>query len=1098
LRVRSHFKQAFIVPQRELSSRMADVFVSYSSQDRERVIPLVEAIEQRGWTVWWDRKIDAGTAFDREIETAIDQAKCIVVVWSENSVGSDWVRSEANEGLTRGILTPVAIDAVRPPLAFRLTQTVDLTGAEASVEPLLEAIRRFAPLGIRGVRAQSPFIGRKGEFGKLADLVKRAGDGSGSFVLLSGEAGVGKTRLVHETEHHARNEGMLALAGRCMLAEGSTPYQPLIEQIEQALRTVPAANLRATLGENAPELAKLMPELRHQFPDIPEPIALPPDQERRYLLHGCGEFIDRAARIQPMLLVYEDLHWAGESTCRLLRYLAERLRDSPVLMIGTYRAADLDPSQPFSETMHELLRERLVEDMPLQRLSAADVATLLEGRAGQTPPKELVQLIFSETEGNPFFVEELYRHLDEGGKLFDEDGKFRSGVSIADTEVPRGVRLIIEHRLAKVSEACRRLLTAGAVAGRIVSFDLLAKIGDLADDPLFDALEEAGAASLMEEVSVGREAKYQFVHEQIRQTLVSALSLPRRQRLHLRIADALEQGPAAQAEKNTGEIAFHLYQAGAAADPERTAKYLLTAARRAIDAVAFEDAMKLLDMTAEVTPEDDRPDRARIQYLRGLALRGAVRIDEALAALAEGLALGDDVEGYVDLLHQRGALYVDLYRGAEALPDLETLLAIAQAEGDKALELTAQRLLADAHYKLSLDQPEHAQLTREATERTIELARAAGDRQALARALLLTAHFVDYWTDYRPTALKNVEEANKIAEGLKDEDLLLDCGSMALRVSLLTTAQYTERAEEILQRLEVRRDPIRTKEHLFWMIIPLRNAGQLERSIEICDRAIELAARLDVPPVQYPTFKSAAQIALGRYRDASESIGQEVTHGGYRFGAALQRFGYFGLKASLGAVREMLDEAEALEAEAHALNRVWMVQGVIDILTTVAARWGLQDEAKALLGKAAPEAKPSTLPAGWLALAEGDAEGALDRARRQQKSLGDAGLFLLQADADELAAAALLGLERWAEARDVASEANRFCEETGYRNLHWRLLAYRAAAHAGLGAKAEAKADYAAAEKLLEALADNVPEPKYEKTFLAHPLAGQVIAGATA
>ncbi len=124
---------------------MADVFVSYSSQDRERVIPLVEAIEQRGWSVWWDRKIDAGTTFDREIETAIDEAKCIVVVWSQNSVGSDWVRSEAHEGLTRGILTPVSIDAVRPPLAFRLTQTVDLTAADVGVEPLAEADPQVLP-----------------------------------------------------------------------------------------------------------------------------------------------------------------------------------------------------------------------------------------------------------------------------------------------------------------------------------------------------------------------------------------------------------------------------------------------------------------------------------------------------------------------------------------------------------------------------------------------------------------------------------------------------------------------------------------------------------------------------------------------------------------------------------------------------------------------------------------------------------------------------------------------------------------------------------------------------------------------------------------
>jgi tetratricopeptide (TPR) repeat protein len=837
-----------------------------------------------------------------------------------------------------------------------------------------------------------------------------------------------------------------------------------------------------------------MPELKHQFPDIPEPLALPPDQERRFLLHGCGEFIDRAARVQPMLLVYEDLHWAGESTCRLLRHLAERLRDSPVLMIGTYRATDLDPSQPFSETMHELLRERLVEDMTLQRLSAADVAALLEGRAGQTPPKELVQLIYSETEGNPFFVEELYRHLDEADKLFTEDGKFRSGVSIADTEVPRGVRLIIEHRLAKVSEECRKLLTAGAVAARVVSFDLLSRIGDLADDPLFDALDEASRASLMEEIRVGREARYQFVHEQIRQTLISALSLPRRQRLHLRIADALEQGPAAQVEKNVGEIAFHLYQAGAAADPERTAKHLLTAGQRAIDAVAFEDAMKLLDMAAEVAAEDDRTSLARVQFMRGLALRGAARIDDALAALTAGLALGEDIEGYVPLLHQRAALYVDLYRGAEALPDLDKLLSIAQANGDRPLELTAQRLLADAHYKLSLDQPEHAQLTRDACERTIELARAAGDKPALARALLLTAHFVDYWADYRPTAVMNVEEAKAIAEGLKDQDLLLDVATMELRVRLLTVDQYNDRAEEVLKQLEARRDPIRTKEHLFWMIIPVRNAGQLQRSIEICDRAIELAARLDVPPVQYPTFKSAALIAQGRYADAADALAQEVTHGGYRFGAALQSYGYFALKSQLGAMREMLDEVEALIAEARALNRVWMVDGIVDILSIAAARARLQTEARALLTKAAPGSKPHTLAAGHLSLADGDAEAALLAARRQQKTTRDGGLLLLEADASELAAAALIALGRWDEARDEASAAIAFCEDTGYRNLLWRLLAHRAAAYARLGADKEARADRAAAEALLEQLVEAIPTDAWKATFLAQPLAKQALA----
>ena len=1073
---------------------MSDVFVSYSSQDRARVVPLVQALERRGWTVWWDRKIDAGTAFDREIEAAIDEAKCIVVVWSESSVQSDWVRSEASEGLNRGILAPVAIDPVRPPLAFRLTQTVDLTVAGASLEPLIDAVRRHCPLANRAGRNASPFIGRAAELAHLEDLLRRARDGAGALVLLSGEAGVGKTRLVKEAEALARRDGMLALTGRCVLAEGAPPYQPLLEQIEQVGRQAPGPALREALGENAPELAKLMPELRRQFPDIPQSIELPPDQERRYLLHGCGEFIDRAARAQPLLLVYEDLHWAGESTCRLLRRLAERLRESPVLMIGTYRDTDLDAGQPFAETMHELIRERLAEDIPLHRLGEPDVAALLEGRAQQAPPPELVSLIFAETEGNPFFVEELYRHLDESQKLFAPDGYFRAGISIADTDVPRGIRLVIEHRLAKVSETCRRLLTAGAVAGRVVSFDLLGRISDIADEALLNAVEEAEDAALLEDVSVGRDARYQFVHEQIRQTLLSALSSPRRQRLHLRVADALEEGSPAVADRNAGEIAFHLYEAGAAAQSERTVRFLLTASQRALDAVAFEDALRLLDMAADVTPPDDRAACSRVQFLRGLALRGAARIEDALAALAQGLALGEDVEGFAALLHQRAALLVDLYRGGEALGDLERLLEIARAADDKPLELEAQRLLAEAHYLLSLDQSEHVALARDASDQTIELARAAQDPRALALALVHSSHFIDYWADYRPIAKANLAEARVIAEALKDENLLLDLSTMSLRVFSEGPQERQARAEEILRKLEARRDPIRLKEHLFWMIGPTRYAGRLERSVEVADRAIELAARLDVPPVQYPTSKALALMALGRFGEAWAALGQEVTHDGYRFGAALQHWGYHHFRCQLGAVRAALDDTEAVLADCRAVHRIWLLERAVDTLAVASAQAGLHREASTLLARVAPDLAPRGLGAAYLALADGDVERALAEGRRMHDALTERGVALSAADAGELAAQCLLRLGRWDEARAEADRQIAFCETSGYRALHWRLLAARAEAHAGLNDAAAAGRDRAAAASLVDALAATAPNAELRDAFLSQPAAVQLLA----
>jgi hypothetical protein len=1072
---------------------MADVFVSYSSQDRARVVPLVEAIQRRGWSAWWDRNIDAGSAFDREIERAIDEAKCIVVVWSRASVDSDWVRNEATEGLDRGILVPVAIDAVRPPLAFRRVQTIDLAGAAADIEAMLEAIRRFCPIGGQEGRSASPFVGRRAELARLGDAIRRAASGNGGVVLLAGEAGVGKSRVVQEAERIAREQGLLALTGHCLESEAAPPYQPLVEQIEQALRTAQPDAVRAALGENAPELAKLVPELRQRFADIGQPIALPPDQERHFLLHGCAAFIDRAARAQPMMLVFEDLHWAGDSTCTLLRHLAGRLRESPVLIVGTFRDDELDPRQPFSKALQDLLRERLAHEIRLTRLDAVAVATLLEGRAGQPPPRALVELVFAETEGNPFFVEELYRHLDEAQKLFGDDGRFRTAIDVGDTEVPRGVRLIIEHRLDKASAQCRQLLMPAAVAGRVVDFVLLQRVCNLESDALFDAIEEAEGSALLEDVSVGREARYRFVHEQIRQTLLATLSLPRRQRLHLAVADALEATAQGAGERLSGEIAFHLYQAGAAADGARTARHLVTAATRAIDAVAFEDALKLLDMALEVALEDDRDALARIHALRGKALCGIPRIDAALAALATGLDLVRDVALEAELLHQRAQLNVHLYRGADALPDLDRLLVIAREGRDGPLELAAQRLTADAHYRLSLDLPEHALPAREACEQTIALARAADDRRALALALIVTANFTDYWAEYRPQIVRNLAEARAIGEALDDEQIRLDCASMSLRAALFSPIEFELRAEEILKRLEALRDPLRLKEHLFWMIVPVRNAGHLKRSVEVCDRAIALADQLGVPPVQYPTFKAIGLAALGRYDEAWASIGQEVVHGSYRFGAALQRWGYFQIRHVLGDIDALLAEFPALVAESRALNRVWMVQSLTDSLVIAGARAGRHDEAARLVAAHAAEAKPGRLARAHAAFAAGDFTGALAQATAVRDRLESANHGVPAADAAELVVSALLALARHEDARDEAGRRVAFCETSDYRSMLWRLLALRCRAQRALGATDEAERDRAAAAALLAALADRTPDAALRRTFLAQPLAAGLL-----
>jgi tetratricopeptide (TPR) repeat protein len=1068
---------------------MAHVFVSYASQDRDRVQPIVDALQRAGWSVWWDRAISGGAAFDRAIEEAIDEARCIVVVWSAQSVESEWVRTEANEGLERGVLVPVAIDAVRPPLAFRRTQTLDFSDGNGDVEALVSAVRGFVPLDREVGKAQSACVGRDVEIDRVTDAVRRAAEGLGSLLLISGEAGVGKSRLTSEAAAAARAMELMVLTGHSSEMEGAPPYEPLIEHIEQSVRIGDPAALRAALGENAPEVAKLMPELRHLYPDIQAPIEMPPDQDRRYLMHGFGEFLERSAAGQPMLLIFEDLHWADDSTCIMLRHLAGRLRGSPVLLLGTYRDDELIASSPFARTLQELVRERLCEDILLQRLDREAVSSLLESRAGSAPPTELLDLVFSETEGNPFFVEEVYRNLEESGKLFDADGSFQSGISIADTEVPRSVRLVLEQRLERVSEACRKVLTAAAVSGRVFGFELLVRVGGTDEEELLDALDEASAASLVEDISTGREARYRFAHELYRQTLLSFLSFPRRQRLHLRIAEALEELSGGQS-RYASEIAHHYYQAGAAAGFERTLAFLNLAGDRALETLAFEDALRQFDLALEVAAEDAPDAVFGIQGRRALALRGAARFEDALTALAAALD-GGQPEGQDALRFQRAQLLVDLYRGADALPDIEALLERAKTAADAPLELQAQLLLSEAYYRISLDRPGTAADARKASERAIELAREVDDQRALAFALLSSTHFADYWEDYRPQAMQNLEEARAIGRQLDDEDIQIDAATMSLRVNVLTPVAWEVAAEEVRERLEERRDPIRLNQHLFWMMPTTRALGHFERSVEVCNEALELTDRLGIAPIQYPTFKGFALMDLGRFDEAWRSVEQEPDDEQYRFGRAVQRLGFFLFKAHMSAVDEVFADALPLLTESHALNRVWMVAMIVNSVAATGAQAGRLKETQALLDEAEKitGARPNRLASAELALAAGEAEQALSLARGAADYCHEHEMRREWIDACELVMRTLTNLERWQELVDGAAEPIEFAQRSGYLIRHWRILALRGRALAQLGEDECATADFEMARGVLARVAATIENEAYRQSYLAQPLA---------
>ena len=543
-------------------------------------------------------------------------------------------------------------------------------------------------------KTPTPFVGRDRETAVLLNGLSSAARGEGALILLAGEAGIGKTRLCAEAMALARQRGFFAIAGHCYEMQGNPPYVPFVEAIEYVARVAPRDELRQTLGDAASEIARLVPELRRLFPDLPTPAELPPEQGRHHLFNSLHDFVERSARVRPVLLVLEDLQWADDSTLLLLQHVAQRVAEVPALVLGTYRDAELAPTAPLARALQDLLRQRLARELVLQSLTEADVAAILKALGGSEPPAGLASWLYSETEGNPFFVEQMVRNLQEEEKLLDAEGHWRPDVSVGHPEVPRGVRLVIEQRLQRVSQVCRRLLDAAAVVGRTFDFALLEAMSDeRGDGALLDAIDEAEKAYLIREVprhtaatqEGSGEVPYIFVHELTRQTILAGLSLPRRQRLHRRVAEAMERVHAGNVERHLAALALHFRLAGPVTDAEKAIDYSLRAGEAAAAAFAYAEALAHLRSALELMEERAVEPERRARLLKRLGdvtfmsgidfpkgvdyLEGALKLYQELGQVGEAARvhalLGRTFTMYVGLVNGPRAL--EHYRAAEAV-----------------------------------------------------------------------------------------------------------------------------------------------------------------------------------------------------------------------------------------------------------------------------------------------------------------------------------------------------------------------------------------------------------------------------------------------
>jgi DNA-binding CsgD family transcriptional regulator len=613
--------------------------------------------------------------------------------------------------------------------------------------------------------SRTPFVGRQRELGRLLERLEAAGRDEGGVVLVAGEPGIGKSRLLAELAERARTDGWQVLAGRAYETEGMPPYLPFTEALRAYVRACPDDVLRAQLGRGAAGVALLVPELRERLPDLPPSPAISPEQERYRLFEGVADFLLAVVTPSPnpspsaeprergvtvnehlplsagaaggegaggrgALLLLDDLHWADKPSLLLLLHLARRLAGAPLLVAGAYRTVDLSRSHPLQNVLADLAREGLSERVLLTSLTPEEVRELVRELAGAPPAAAVAEAITRETEGNPFFVREVVRHLlAEGRDLADPQAV------PARWGIPEGVRQVIGKRLARLSAETNQMLQAAAVLGDGFTFDVLQAAGGLAFAPLMDALEEAVAAGMLREEAGG----YQFTHALIRQTLYDGLSLARRQWLHLRAGEALQQTRGGERPERLGALAAHYRLAGAAADPEKALIYAQRAAEAAQATFAWEDAaahwLAALDLLTEQGTANDG-QRYELFLALGTAQRRAGDLVRAMASFEQAAAIGR-TQGQPDWLAS-AALGMEDARWAAGVREKRVVGVLADAlaaldESDCTLRARVMARLA--MLMDTVDGPAARVRIRQLSDDAVRMARQLGDPATLAVVL---------------------------------------------------------------------------------------------------------------------------------------------------------------------------------------------------------------------------------------------------------------------------------------------------------------------------------------------------------------------------
>ncbi|MGZ8512392.1 MAG: ATP-binding protein, partial [Candidatus Limnocylindria bacterium] len=637
-----------------------------------------------------------------------------------------------------------AVDAGRSGLEFASLGELELKGLPplSASEVLWEPIEDVEQAGrLPPALYAAPvggYVGRASELDTLRRLWDEASAGERRVALLAGEPGIGKTRLSAHAALEMHQQGATVLYGRCQQGI-AVPYEPWVQSLAHYVETGPERVLLEHVRGEGGELGRLVPELEHRLGELPPPRRTDPDVERYLLFRAVVRLLQRAARERPVVLVLDDLHWADANTLLLLRHVVPETAGERLLVLAAYRTTEAAQNQALLDALADLPRHPGVERLDLAGLERPEVVEFIEGIAGQELDRRghaLADGIFRETDGNPFFVGELLRHLSEAGAVtHGADGRWHVVGSPDEIGLPTSVRDVIGRRVDRLDPDVVSTLQIAAVIGPQFDLELLARVAGHDEDELLDLLDAAGRAALLAELPAPP-GRFSFTHALIAHKLYEDVGAARAARLHRRIAERLEDLAGDDPGPRLSELARQWSAAASEGDTAKAIEYSHRAARRALDELAPDEAVRWFRQALELQRargDADEPLTCDLLIGLGQAQRQSADLehrDTLLRAAGIATRLGDADRLFEAAVTNTRGLYSTL--GAIDRERIACLTACLDAlpSVDVGRRGVIMALLASER---SFDPDDRSR--RALAEEAIELARASDDPRTLAVTL---------------------------------------------------------------------------------------------------------------------------------------------------------------------------------------------------------------------------------------------------------------------------------------------------------------------------------------------------------------------------